>query len=399
MTNQIISAAPFAGTICKTCGMSEAEVVTQLVRVGPNEYREVGRGRSDLQELDVSRLGRALKGAAALGSMGLLFLGYWLFTRRSRGTDGLSGAGAGWAGDISEVRNALRVVKADRDDKGNFLISGEPVVAFMGKGPDCVVPAGATYYVNGAPRNLAQLMVSTSYGIGVTVISSSGVSGLGDASTTVFPTRSKGHLWWYKSAHDHWTREYIEGPDGDIYVAKEDMPLGAGGYRTGMRWESKGGSNHMRLLISVLAGHASRGWGILYLPRADGTYKTIAKGHTGFAEVRVPTVTDCRRLAETIMQQLGGSGNLNMMTGARDFVTLCDGLGGLQFRFPNRTGPNMVQIRLLPSDTYEVRFFRLRGREYRETGTVLGIHADQLVAVFERYTGLTLQRPQVHRIR
>lgn len=63
---------------------------------------------------------------------------------------------------------------------------------------------------------------------------------------------------------------------------------------------------------------------------------------------------------------------------------------GLRVKFPNRTAgmPNMVTIRLDPSDTYTVEFVRLRGSKATVTGTHSYIYADMLRELFEKQTGL-----------
>jgi len=78
--------------------------------------------------------------------------------------------GPGWLGHPDQLLYVLGTVGADKDEKGNFLIYGEPVV--KGLDGDLLVPAAAEYSVGGKRANLASLMSSTSYGVrGVTVIS------------------------------------------------------------------------------------------------------------------------------------------------------------------------------------------------------------------------------------
>ena len=83
------------------------------------------------------------------------------------------GSGPGWSGNLRAVMNYLRVVGADQDG-GQFLLSGEGVIFFMGiveDNADVVVPASTKYYINGQPSSLALGLRSTSSGIGVHVIS------------------------------------------------------------------------------------------------------------------------------------------------------------------------------------------------------------------------------------
>lgn len=79
----------------------------------------------------------------------------------------------GWIGVNSQMMYALRVVGADRDEDGRFLIYGDMPVNFLGLGGDnaeVVVSDAVEYSVNGKRACLAGLMNSTSYGSKVTVI-------------------------------------------------------------------------------------------------------------------------------------------------------------------------------------------------------------------------------------
>ena len=79
-------------------------------------------------------------------------------------------AGLGWLGKPDQVLYVLGTVKADRDEEGNFLIYGEPVVS--GLDGDLLIPHRTEYSVDGDRANLAALMNDTSYGCrNVTVIS------------------------------------------------------------------------------------------------------------------------------------------------------------------------------------------------------------------------------------
>lgn len=93
------------------------------------------------------------------------------------------------------------------------------------------------------------------------------------------------------------------------------------------------------------------------------------------------------QIAETIRQQLGG-GRFQAMTGARDFMAIED---GLQFRLPAnfaRDGVNVVRIKLMPTDTYQVRFLKVRATKVWECGTFENIYADSLQRTFKDRTGL-----------
>jgi hypothetical protein len=81
--------------------------------------------------------------------------------------------GPGWIGTNSQVLHYLRVVGADRDEQGRFIITTGGVFAFLGdtsEAADAVVDSEACYLVGGKPVNLAAGLGTTSYGMRVTVI-------------------------------------------------------------------------------------------------------------------------------------------------------------------------------------------------------------------------------------
>lgn len=106
------------------------------------------------------------------------------------------------------------------------------------------------------------------------------------------------------------------------------------------------------------------------------------------------TYTYDRRTASSvgavIVQQMGGSGRLRAMINA-DIREIPH---GVWIKFPNRqrSKGNLVEIKLQPSDTYEVTFYN-EGRmaERKRVKQIDDVYADQLVDVFERQTGLYLR--------
>lgn len=93
-------------------------------------------------------------------------------------------------------------------------------------------------------------------------------------------------------------------------------------------------------------------------------------------------------VAATILEQLGGTGKLSAMIGARNFVDHGD---GVSFKWPARgNAPNYCHVELDPSDTYAIAFYRIRGNEPVLLKEFNDIYADQLVQLFERTTGLYL---------
>ena len=100
-------------------------------------------------------------------------------------------------------------------------------------------------------------------------------------------------------------------------------------------------------------------------------------------------------VGQTILKQMGGSGRLKAMIGAKDFLVghkEKGALGGLSFKFPRPgTGkPNFLKILLMPDDTYTVEFGSISGYNYKVLKTYTDIYWDQLKSLFERTTGLYL---------
>ncbi len=92
-------------------------------------------------------------------------------------------------------------------------------------------------------------------------------------------------------------------------------------------------------------------------------------------------------VAKTILQQLGGN-KFRIMTGARSFVDLGN---GLMFTLPSkfaREGINRVRVILTDADDYNVEFFKVWGSKCTLVDSVKGIYCDQLQEVFRNRTGL-----------
>lgn len=90
-------------------------------------------------------------------------------------------------------------------------------------------------------------------------------------------------------------------------------------------------------------------------------------------------------IATTIYRQFGGHRAMAMIGGkvtSMDETTL-----RIKWAAPAVNGARMLTIRLDPSDTYTLTFYRLGGK----TLTVLDdIYADDMRRVFEMHTGLRL---------
>lgn len=94
-------------------------------------------------------------------------------------------------------------------------------------------------------------------------------------------------------------------------------------------------------------------------------------------------------VAKTILAQLGGP-RFMAMTGAKNMLG-SETDGTLQFRLPARLakdGITAVRVKLEPTDTYTVTFFKVRGAKVATVAEVENVYCDTLRAVFEDKTGL-----------
>jgi hypothetical protein len=95
---------------------------------------------------------------------------------------------------------------------------------------------------------------------------------------------------------------------------------------------------------------------------------------------------DGGRIANTILEQLGGAGRLRMMTGAYNFVDLGN---GLSFKIKNQRA-NYIKIKLTSMDLYDVEVGRIRGNTYKVVNSAEGLYFDQLKPFIEKSTGMYL---------
>jgi len=90
--------------------------------------------------------------------------------------------------------------------------------------------------------------------------------------------------------------------------------------------------------------------------------------------------------AEMILKQLGGN-RFVAMTGAKNFVS--DG-ASLSFSLPRGASnkANKVRVTLTTDDTYTVEFFNIRGVNFKQVSSHVGIYASNLQNLFTAETGL-----------
>jgi hypothetical protein len=91
--------------------------------------------------------------------------------------------------------------------------------------------------------------------------------------------------------------------------------------------------------------------------------------------------------AEIILNQLGG-GRFIAMTGAKMFTCSVDTLNfRLPANFANK-GINHVSIKIDASDTYSVRFGKVRGLNFSVIAEHDNVYAENLCSTFTSVTGL-----------
>lgn len=100
------------------------------------------------------------------------------------------------------------------------------------------------------------------------------------------------------------------------------------------------------------------------------------------------------QIANEIIRQMGGTGRIAAMTGAKNFVAIEN---GVQFKIgKNSKSINTVKITLNAMDLYDVEYSRVAKKRgsYEYVNTVKasedGIYNDMLKESFERNTGMYL---------
>ena len=105
-----------------------------------------------------------------------------------------------------------------------------------------------------------------------------------------------------------------------------------------------------------------------------------------------PAAEQANVVAQTIAQQMGGTGRLSMFTGAHTFLSAAEEEGALSFKFPRPSAgkPNFLKITLTYADTYKMEFGSIHGLNYKVIKRIDGVFCSDLVEIFERETGLYL---------
>ena len=108
-------------------------------------------------------------------------------------------------------------------------------------------------------------------------------------------------------------------------------------------------------------------------------------------------MTNCRIVAETIADQMGGLSRLNMFLGlkAAQTVTPVPGiLGGLVLKWKvkgAKDGINVLKVTLNGLDLYDLEFSRQWGSSFKVKRVINNVYCDQLIDMFESTTNLCLR--------
>lgn len=105
-----------------------------------------------------------------------------------------------------------------------------------------------------------------------------------------------------------------------------------------------------------------------------------------------PTSGTAKKVADTILKQMGGGQKLKLMIGARNFAYGTENKMDLvSFHFPASNQINTVKILYNRGrDLYNMEFGYVRGGNYQIKKTFDDIYFDQLISVFEDTTKLYL---------
>ena len=102
-------------------------------------------------------------------------------------------------------------------------------------------------------------------------------------------------------------------------------------------------------------------------------------------------------VANTILKQMGGTGRLVAMIGANSFLGT-DNEVTFRWKCKAKNGANTLRVTLLPNDTYEMNFGRIRSGRFKLVARLKPVYAEDLIRRFEETTGLYLRAIPVSRV-
>lgn len=100
--------------------------------------------------------------------------------------------------------------------------------------------------------------------------------------------------------------------------------------------------------------------------------------------------------ADTVLEQLGGRQALDIMLGIKSLGVLeSTKTLTIKFKAAGREGVNTIVIRLDPSDTYTLQFWKCRGLQTKLLMKCSDVFAEDLISTCEEVTGLAFRIPKV----
>lgn len=103
-------------------------------------------------------------------------------------------------------------------------------------------------------------------------------------------------------------------------------------------------------------------------------------------------------IANIILSQMGGTGRIKLMVGAKCFTYGLSELGNVCVGFKHMNGKdgiNYTQVELMADDTYTMKFKRVFGSKVTDKGEREMVFFDDLIPVFREFTGLELIVPTI----
>jgi hypothetical protein len=101
----------------------------------------------------------------------------------------------------------------------------------------------------------------------------------------------------------------------------------------------------------------------------------------------VESVVEDDKIAQTIIEQMGGVRKLKAMLGVEMFITIPR---GVKFKFFGSHKANIVEITLNSLDLYDMKFGIFKSNAIKLAHVFEDIYADQLKDIFEDATNLRL---------
>lgn len=124
---------------------------------------------------------------------------------------------------------------------------------------------------------------------------------------------------------------------------------------------------------------------------SEAELKTIIESNTGF-QFQKGDSEENQIIADTIMEQLGGQGRLNMMLGLSRVTQIDKGVS-FTFKVGASNDINTVEIVLAPTDTYTVKFLKTTATKQTLISTEEMVYFDQLTQTVERNLQCALTPP------